>query len=236
MGKPVSDFELHVQKRFDEGYKDGVGTNKEAKEWARTNTFTDELNPNSLAGLLQKFSINFPAMKQIIPFVRTPVNIASSVIQRLPIVNLASKRFRQKRFGNNPYQKAEAIGGTVMGSAFIITAIGFAQAGMLTGGGYQDYKLKREQKRAGFKPYSFKFGDTYIPYGRLDPFGMFFGLVADYNEMFEEMSEKVQFIFVTNNKISMEKSKHLLGVSMQEPGVSRLVSVDVDEALKMAAS
>ena len=46
------------------------------------------------------------------------------------------------------YQKAEAIGGTVMGSAFIITALGFAQAGMLTGGGYQDYKLKREQKRA----------------------------------------------------------------------------------------
>ena len=93
-----------MQKRFDEGFKDGVGTNKEAMEWARTNTFTDELNPNSLAGLLQKFSINFPAMKQIIPFVRTPVNIASSVIQRLPIVNLASKRFRQKRV-NRPFNK-----------------------------------------------------------------------------------------------------------------------------------
>ena len=54
--------------------------------------------------------------------------------------------------------------------------------------------------------------------------------------MVEEMSEKVQFIFVTHNKISMEKSKQLMGVTMQEPGVSRLVSVDVDEALKMAAS
>ncbi len=54
--------------------------------------------------------------------------------------------------------------------------------------------------------------------------------------MVEEMSGKVQFIFVTHNKISMEKSKHLMGVTMQEPGVSRLVSVDVDEALKMAAS
>ena len=54
--------------------------------------------------------------------------------------------------------------------------------------------------------------------------------------MVEEMSEKVQFIFVTHNKISMEKSKHLMGVTMQEPGVSRLVSVDVDEALRMAAS
>ena len=53
--------------------------------------------------------------------------------------------------------------------------------------------------------------------------------------MVEEMSSKVQFIFVTHNKISMEKSKHLLGVTMQEPGVSRLVTVDVDEAIKLAA-
>tara|TARA_B100001094_G_scaffold166503_1_gene161161 strand:- start:13141 stop:15573 length:2433 start_codon:yes stop_codon:yes gene_type:complete len=53
--------------------------------------------------------------------------------------------------------------------------------------------------------------------------------------MVEEMSSKVQFIFVTHNKISMEKSKHLLGVTMQEPGVSRLVTVDVDEAMKLAA-
>ena len=53
--------------------------------------------------------------------------------------------------------------------------------------------------------------------------------------MVEEMSNQVQFIFVTHNKISMEKSKHLIGVTMQEPGVSRLVTVDVDEAIKLAA-
>ena len=52
--------------------------------------------------------------------------------------------------------------------------------------------------------------------------------------MVEEMSDRVQFIFVTHNKISMEKSKHLIGVTMQEPGVSRLVTVDIDEAIKMA--
>ena len=58
---------------------------------------------------------------------------------------------------------------------------------------------------------------------------------ARFISMVKEMSDKVQFIFVTHNKISMEKSKHLLGVTMQEPGVSRLVSVDVDEAIKLAA-
>ena len=54
--------------------------------------------------------------------------------------------------------------------------------------------------------------------------------------MVEEMSDKVQFIFITHNKISMEKSDHLMGVTMQEAGVSRVVSVDVKEALKLAAS
>ena len=52
----------------------------------------------------------------------------------------------------------------------------------------------------------------------------------------KEMSAKVQFIYVTHNKISMERSKHLMGVTMQEPGVSRVVSVDVNEAVKLAAS
>jgi len=55
-------------------------------------------------------------------------------------------------------------------------------------------------------------------------------------EMVEKMSSRVQFIFITHNKISMEKSDHLMGVTMQEAGVSRLVSVNVNEALEMAAS
>ena len=54
--------------------------------------------------------------------------------------------------------------------------------------------------------------------------------------MVEEMSDRVQFIFITHNKISMEKSDHLMGVTMQEAGVSRVVSVDVKEALELAAS
>ena len=52
--------------------------------------------------------------------------------------------------------------------------------------------------------------------------------------MVEEMSKTVQFIFITHNKVSMEKSDHLMGVTMQEAGVSRLVSVDVKQALEFA--
>ena len=55
-------------------------------------------------------------------------------------------------------------------------------------------------------------------------------------DLVEEMSKQVQFVYISHNKISMEKSKHLMGVTMQEPGVSRMVAVDVDEAVELAAS
>jgi len=45
----------------------------------------------------------------------------------------------------------------------------------------------------------------------------------------------VQFIFITHNKVTMELSNQLIGVTMNEPGVSRIVSVDVAEAARMAA-
>jgi chromosome segregation protein len=60
--------------------------------------------------------------------------------------------------------------------------------------------------------------------------------VGRYARMVREMSEKVQFIFITHNKITMEMADQLMGVTMHEPGVSRLVSVDVDEAAELAAS
>ncbi len=60
--------------------------------------------------------------------------------------------------------------------------------------------------------------------------------VARFCSMVKEMSETVQFIFVTHNKITMEMADQMSGVTMSEPGVSRLVQVDVDEAAKLAGS
>ena len=60
--------------------------------------------------------------------------------------------------------------------------------------------------------------------------------VGRYARMVKEMSEQVQFIYITHNKISMELSDQLMGVTMHEPGVSRLVSVDVDEAALLAGA
>jgi len=58
--------------------------------------------------------------------------------------------------------------------------------------------------------------------------------VSRFCELVKEMSEKVQFIFITHNKVTMEYAQQLMGVTMHEPGVSRLVSVDVREAAELA--
>jgi len=59
--------------------------------------------------------------------------------------------------------------------------------------------------------------------------------VGRFCDIVREMATRVQFIFITHNKVTMELASQLLGVTMNEPGVSRLVAVDVDEAVRLAA-
>lgn len=58
--------------------------------------------------------------------------------------------------------------------------------------------------------------------------------VGRFCNLVREMSQKVQFIYISHNKIAMEMAEVLMGVTMHEPGVSRLVSVDVEEAVELA--
>ena len=60
--------------------------------------------------------------------------------------------------------------------------------------------------------------------------------VQRFVDLIREMSGDVQFVIITHNKLTMEMADHLVGVTMREPGVSRLVSVDVTEAVSLAAS
>jgi chromosome segregation protein len=58
--------------------------------------------------------------------------------------------------------------------------------------------------------------------------------VTRFAGLIKEMSESVQFLVITHNKITMEMADYLMGVTMQEAGVSRLVSVDVEAAAALA--
>ncbi len=59
--------------------------------------------------------------------------------------------------------------------------------------------------------------------------------VGRFCELVKEMSDRIQFVFITHNKVTMEMAGQLMGVTMNEPGCSRLVTVDVDEAATLAA-
>jgi len=60
--------------------------------------------------------------------------------------------------------------------------------------------------------------------------------IVRFCRIVKAMADKVQFVFITHNKVTMEMARQLTGITMQEPGVSRVVAVDLDEAVKMAAS
>jgi chromosome segregation protein len=57
--------------------------------------------------------------------------------------------------------------------------------------------------------------------------------VIRFCNLVKEMAKEVQFIFISHNKLAIEMGDHLIGVTMREPGVSRLVAVDVKEAVEM---
>ncbi len=59
--------------------------------------------------------------------------------------------------------------------------------------------------------------------------------VGRYAEAVAKMAQSVQFIYITHNKIAMERASQLMGVTMSEPGVSRLVSVDIERAVELAS-
>jgi chromosome segregation protein len=60
--------------------------------------------------------------------------------------------------------------------------------------------------------------------------------VLRFTNLVKAMADKTQFIFISHNKITIEMGQHLIGVTMNEPGVSRLVSVDIEKAIDLAGA
>ncbi len=60
--------------------------------------------------------------------------------------------------------------------------------------------------------------------------------IGRFCQLVKTMAERTQFIFISHNKLAIEMGEHLMGVTMHEPGVSRLVSVNVEEAVNLAGA
>jgi hypothetical protein len=152
---------------------------------ARYQTFTKELGETGRAGL--NFLNKAPALRLIVPFVQTPMNILKFAGERTPLA-FASKRIRQEIAAGGA-RRDMALARISMGSMVMATSASLASAGMVTGGGPTDPELRQALYRRGWQPYSLKIGDKYYSYNRLEPLGMLFGLAADASEIMGQADE-----------------------------------------------
>lgn len=122
-----------------------------------------------------------PGLEYIIPFIQTPLNIAKAAAERTPLnlVRVAHLAKQGKLTGADLSDEgARAIMGSMVG-AYIASE---TAAGNITGGGPVDPEQRKMLLATGWQPYSFKVGDKYYSYQRLEPMGTVFAMGADFTE------------------------------------------------------
>lgn len=156
-----------------------------AKEFAAYVTFTRDLGE---AGQKVQALAGTPVGRIVLPFVRTPANIFKYAGERTPLA-FASRAVRDEIEAGGT-RRALALAKISLG-AMTMSYIGMLAAeGMVTGGGPKDKALRQALLLTGWQPYSFKIGDTYYSYARIEPLGSLFGLAADAADLLGQLPEK----------------------------------------------
>lgn len=182
-----------ISKRLGDAFDDmGRATDMDAKREAQIATFSQDLLPGTFGKGVQNFTNSVPAMRLILPFVKTPTNIIRYSWKLTPGLNLLQKEFRQAlagELGDTPEiaarNKMQARGQLALSTAFLGAAGYLASQGIITGGGPADPKARKDLMATGWRPYSIRTVNpdgtvTYNALGsRMDPLVMPFGIVAD---------------------------------------------------------
>lgn len=156
-----------------------------AVDAARYQTFTKPLGETGRA--YQRMVASQPVLKVLTPFVRTPTNIFKFFGERSPFAPLAKSFQADVKAGGA--RRDLALARMAMGSTVMGVAATYASEGRITGGGPVDNDLRSLAYNTGWQPYSIKFGDQYISYGRLEPLGTLIGVAADFAEIAGELNE-----------------------------------------------
>ena len=169
-----------------------IGINPDALRYAEETTFTQNLS--GITKQVQDTVNKYPILKQVLPFVRTPINLFKATMDRIPVAGLLRKEFRDDFVGRsgNAYRMAEARGKQAIGLA-TMTMAGLVFKDRISGGqptSEIEANLPRNLQNLaktdlGFVPYSVRIGDKQYSFGRLDPFGALFGIVADFNRYYD---------------------------------------------------
>ncbi|MBK7162640.1 MAG: hypothetical protein IPH79_09155 [Sphingomonadales bacterium] len=156
-----------------------------------------------------------PIAKLILPFVRTPTNLIKFSIERSPFAPLL-KEWR-KDFAAKGARRDLAIAKSVVGTGLGLAIAEMAANGMITGGPPTDRGRESMMRANGWQPYSFKVGDKYYSYSRLDPFSTTIGVAADmatkYDGLSESQREDAAVMVVTSIMANLSNKTWLSGVS-----------------------
>lgn len=153
-----------------------------AVDAATYQTFTNA--PGKIAQSLSKLTSNYPGLKVIIPFVRTPANILTFTFERTPLAPLLSK-FRADIAAGGARQQL-ALAQTGLGTAVMLTMADLAMSGHITGRGPSEAGERQALLRSGWKPYSVNVDGQWYTYNRLDPVGSLIGMSADVVGLMQE--------------------------------------------------
>ncbi len=163
---------------------------KEATQFSRVQTFTNELGSTGRG--IQAVANSHPAVKLILPFVRTPTNIVKMVGTKSPLAPFA-KSVREDILAGGA-RRDLALAKMATGSMIMTVAAAMAAEGRISGGGSSNPNIRNLQRGSGWQPYSVNIGGqgkdaTWVAYNRLDPIGMTIGLAADYSEIIGNIDE-----------------------------------------------
>lgn len=194
--------EDYISERLKGAYsEDGAALDNAALLQAQRITFTEKLEPGSFGETIQNAAIRNPFVRFIVPFVRTPMNILSQGVQKIPGVGAISKRFRDDLAAGGA-RRQQAIGKQVLGTALSVSAFNLAMHGItredgtrieLIGSGPKDQRVRRQWLQRN-KPYSLRVTDaegnvTFRQYQRYEPLSYVLALTADAAEVMQYTDE-----------------------------------------------
>lgn len=164
---------------------------KEMQEAAHTfagkQTFTNPLGETGKD--LIKATRKWPVLRVIAPFIRTPVNIVKYAAERSPFAPLFKEVRANLAGANGAVARDQQIARIALGSTVSVVAAYLAADGSITGSGPSDPRKRALLYASGWQPYSFKIGDTYYSFSRLEPLGTLLGIAADAVEMSAYVSD-----------------------------------------------
>jgi hypothetical protein len=156
---------------------------------ARGKYLTYQKELGEIGSMVMRLRDKVPGLKFIIPFVRTPANIAKFSLERTPL-NFPVVIGKAIKGTIKNEQIAEELAKPLMGTMLATTTYLMAEAGLITGGMPKN-KAERDEKLAtGWLPYAVKIGDTYYSFARLEPLGSIMGMAADLSQIVKDMNTK----------------------------------------------